>query len=166
MSCCNSWGCKESDTTEWLNWTELNWCPLIWWCYPTISSSVFPFSSCLQPFPASGSFPMSWFFVLGGQMHWNFSFSIRPPSEYSALISFRIDWLDLFAVQGTLKSLLQHHSSKALVIQYLAFFFLWSSSHIYTWPLEKPYLWLYGPLLAKYCLCFSICFWICYLGWS
>ena len=65
---------------------------------------------------------MSWFFVLGGQMHWNFSFSIRPPSEYSALISFRIDWLDLFAVQGTLKSLLQHHSSKASILWHSAFF--------------------------------------------
>ena len=80
--------------------------------HPTISSSVVPFSSCLQSFPASGSFPVGQFFASGG-----FSFSFSPSSEYSGLISFRIDWLDRLAVQGTLKSLLQHHSSKASVLQ-------------------------------------------------
>ena len=54
--------------------------------------------------------------------YWSFSFNISPSNEYSGLISFRIDWLDLLAVQGTLKSLLQHHSSKALILQRLAFF--------------------------------------------
>ena len=54
--------------------------------------------------------------------YWSFSFSISPSSEYSGLISFRMDWLDLLTVQGTLKSLLQHHSSKASVLQCLAFF--------------------------------------------
>ena len=54
--------------------------------------------------------------------YWSFSFSISPSNEYSGLISFRIDWLDLLAVQGTLKSLLQHHSSKALILQCSAFF--------------------------------------------
>ena len=54
--------------------------------------------------------------------YWNFSFSISPSNEYSGLISFRMDWLDLFAVQGTLKSLLQHHSSKASILQHSAFF--------------------------------------------
>ena len=53
---------------------------------------------------------------------WSFSFSISPPNEYSGLISFRMDWLDLLAVQGTLKSLLQHHSSKASILQHSAFF--------------------------------------------
>ena len=63
--------------------------------------------------------------------YWSFSFSISPSNEYSRLISFRIDWFDLLAVQGTLKSLLQHHSSKASI--------LWcSDSHIHTWRLEKP----------------------------
>ena len=55
-------------------------------------------------------------------MYWSFSFSISPPNEYPGLISLRMDWLDLFAVQGTLKSLLQHHSSKASVLQHSAFF--------------------------------------------
>ena len=72
------------------------------------------FSSHLQSFPASGSFQMSQFFASGGQsIDWSFSFSISPSSEYSELISFRIDWFDLLAVQGTLKNLLQHHGSKA-----------------------------------------------------
>ena len=62
------------------------------------------------------------------------SFSISPSNEYSGLISFRIDWLDLLAVQGTLKSLLQHHSSKASILQCSA---LWSSSYIHTRLLEN-----------------------------
>ena len=68
--------------------------------------------------------------------YWSFSFIISPSNEYSGLISFRMDWLDLLAVQGTLKSLLQHHSSKASILQRSAF--LWSNSHIHTWLLEKP----------------------------
>jgi len=88
-----------------------NSCPLSWWCHPTISSSVVPFSSRLQSFPASGYFPMRQCFASGGQSIGSFSFSISPPNEYSGLISFRMDWLDLFAVQRTLKSLLQCHSS-------------------------------------------------------
>ena len=96
-----------------------NLCPLNWQCYPTVSSSVIPFSSCLQSCPASRSFLMSQFFTSGGQ---EFSFSISPSNEYSGLISFRIDWLDLLAVQGTLKSLFQHHSSKASIFRCSAFF--------------------------------------------
>ena len=91
-----------------------NSCPLSWWCHPAISSSVVPFS-CLQSFPASGSFQMSQLFASGG---WSigFSFNISPFSEHPGLISFSMDWLDLLAVQGTLKSLLQHHSSKASIL--------------------------------------------------
>ena len=69
--------------------------------------------------------------------YWSFSFSISPSNEYSGLISFRMDWLDLLAVQGTLKSLLQHHSSKASILQCSAFFIV-HNSHIHTWRLEKP----------------------------
>ena len=106
-----------------------NSCPLSRWCHPTISSSVIPFFSRLQSFPASGSFPMSQFFTLGGQSG-SFSFSIIPSNEYSGLISFRMDWLDLLAVKGTLKSLLQHHSSKASVL-YHSVFFIVQHSHPY-----------------------------------
>ena len=96
-----------------------NSCLLSQSCHPTISSSVVPFSSCLQSFQASGSFPRSQFFASGGQ---SFSFSISPSNEYSGLISIRINWFDLLAVQGTLKSLLQHHSSKASILRCSAFF--------------------------------------------
>ena len=65
---------------------------------------------------------MSQFFTSGGPKYWSFSFSISPSNEYSGLISFRIDWSDLLAVQGTLDSLFQHHSSKASVLQRSAFF--------------------------------------------
>ena len=94
--------------------------PLHWWCHPTTSSSVIPFSFSFQSLPASGSFPMSCFFRL--PKNWSFSFSISPSNEHSGLISFRMDWLDLLAIQGTLKSLLQHHSSKASILQHSAFF--------------------------------------------
>ena len=105
-------------------------CPLSQRCHPTISSSVVPFSSHLQSFPASGYFQMSQFFVSGGQSIGVSSFSISPSNEYSGLISFRIDWLDLLAVQGTPKSLLQHHSSKASILQCLGFFMV-QLSHPY-----------------------------------
>ena len=98
-------------------------CPLSRWYHPAISSSVIPFSSCLQSFPASESFPVSQFFTSGGQsIGASASTSIRPSDDYSGVIFFRMDWLDLLAVQGTLKSLLQHHSSKAAVLWHSAFF--------------------------------------------
>ena len=96
--------------------------PSCWWCHPNISCSVAPFSSWLQSFPASVSFPMSGFFTSDGQSIGSFSFSISPSNEYSELISFRIDWLDFLAVQGTLKSLLQHQRSKASILWCSAFF--------------------------------------------
>ena len=105
-----------------------NSCPLSRWWHPTISSSVIPFSSCLQSLPASESFPMSQFFALGGQIIG--SFSISPSNAYSGLISFRMDWLDLLAVQEPLKGLLQHHSSKASIIRCSAFFIV-QLSHPY-----------------------------------
>ena len=70
--------------------------------------------------------------------YWSFSFSISPSNEHPGLVSFRMDWLDLLAVQGTLKSLLQHHSSKASILWCSAFFTV-QRLHPYTWPLEKPY---------------------------
>ena len=107
-------------------------CPLSRWCHPAISSSVVPFSSRLQYFPASASFLTSQFFASGGQSFWlwSFSFSISHSNEYSGLIFFRMDWLDLLAVQGTLKSLLQHHSSKASILLCSAFLMV-QLSHSY-----------------------------------
>ena len=106
-----------------------NSCALSMWCHPTISSSVVPFSAHLQSFPASGSSQMSQLFTSGGQC-WSFSFNIRPPNEYSVLISFRMGWLGLLAAQGTLKNLLQHHSSKASILWHSAFFIV-QLSHPY-----------------------------------
>ena len=88
------------------------------WCHPTTSSSVIPFS-CLKSFPGSGSFTT---LCIRWPNYWSFSFSISPSNEYSGLISFRMDWLDLLAVQETLKSLFQHHTSKAWILQCSAFF--------------------------------------------
>ena len=99
---------------------HLNSCPSSRWCYPVISSSVISFSSCPQSLPASGSFPMSQFFSWSGQStRVSASASVLSTftfNEHSGLIFFRMDWLDLLAVQGTLKSLLQHHSSKTSIL--------------------------------------------------
>ena len=99
-----------------------NSCPFSRWCHPTISSSVIPFS-CPQYFPALGPFLMSLVFPSGGQKTvLSYCFSISPSNEYSGLISFRMDWFHLLAVQGILQSLLQCHSSKASIFQHSAFF--------------------------------------------
>ena len=100
--------------------------PLSQRCHPTISSSVVPFSSRLQSLPASGSFQMSRVFSNESSLciRWpkDWSFSLNSlPNEHPGLVSFNMDWLDLLAVQGTLKSLLQHHSSKASILRRSAF---------------------------------------------
>ena len=107
-----------------------NSCSLSWWCHPAISSSVVCFSSCLQSFPASGSFLMSQFFTSGDQSIGASASASIPSNEYSGLISFRIDWFDLLAVQGTLKSLLQHFSFKAWIFQCSTFLIV-QLSHSY-----------------------------------
>jgi len=99
-----------------------NLCPSSWWCHPAISSSVVPFSSCPQSLPASEFFPMSQLFPWGGHSTGVSASASILPKEHPGLISFRMDWLDLLAVQGTLKNLLQHHSSKASILRCSAFF--------------------------------------------
>ena len=94
------------------------------------SHPVVPFSSCLQSFPASGSFQMSQPFASSGQSIGVSASNISPSNENPGLISFRMDWFDLLAVQGTIKSLLQHHSSKASILQCSAFFIV-QLSHPY-----------------------------------
>ena len=106
-----------------------NSCPLSRWCHPTISSSVIPFSSCPQSFLEPGSFPMSQLFAWGGQsIGVSASTSVLPMNP--GVFSFRMDWLDLLAVRGTLKSVLQHHSSKESILQRSAFFIV-QLSHSY-----------------------------------
>ena len=85
---------------------------------------------------------------------WSFSVSISLSNEYSVLISFRIDWFDLLAVQETLKGLLQHHCSKHQFFS--AQPSSWSSSHICTWPLEKPSLWVVANISLSNLLSFSL----------
>ena len=100
-----------------------NSCALSRWCHLAISFSVVRFSSCPQSLPASESFPMSQLSAWGGQSTGVSALaSVSPSKEHPGLIPFRMDWLDLLAVQGTLKSLFQHHSSKASILQRSAFF--------------------------------------------
>ena len=98
-------------------------------CHPLLLlPSIFPSISVFSNESALG---VKW------PKYWSFSFNINPSNEYSRLISFRMDWLYLLAVQGTPKSLLQHHSSKASILQHSAFFIV-QFSNIHIWLLEKP----------------------------
>ena len=110
------------------------------WCHPAISSSVVTFSSCPQSLPVfsnESTLHMRW------PKYWSFSFSIIASKEIPGLISFRMDWLDLLAVQGTLKSLPPYHSSKAPILQHSAFF---------TVQLSHPYM-TTGKTIAYACYC-------------
>ena len=91
------WACSDS-------------CPSSWWCYLTISSSFCPLLLLPSIFPSIRVFSKESALHIRWLNYWNFSFSISPSNEYSGLISFRMDWFDLLSVQGTLKSLFQHHS--------------------------------------------------------
>ena len=97
-------------------------CPSSGWCHPTTSSSCCPFFLLPSILPSVRVFSNESALHIMWPKYWSFTFSISPSSEYSGLISFRIDWLDFLTVQGTLKSLLQHHSSKASIFQRSAFF--------------------------------------------
>jgi len=99
-----------------------NPCPFSQWCHPTVSSSVIPFSSCPQSFPASGSFPLSQLFASDGQSIGVSALTSVPPVNTQDWSPLRMDWLDLLAIQGTLQSFLQHHSSKASILRRSAFF--------------------------------------------
>ena len=101
--------------------------PLSQWCCLTISFSAAPFFLCLQFFPASRSFSMSWLFTSGGQ---SIQLQFQSFQWIFRVDFFRIDWLDLLAVQGTLKTLLQYHSSKASILWCSAFFMV-TLLHLY-----------------------------------
>ena len=120
-------------------------------CWCLLPPSVFP---SIRVFSSESVLCIKW------PKYWSFSFSISPSNEYSGLISFRMDWLDLLAVQGTLKSLLQHHNSKASILWHSAFFIV---------QLSHPYMTV-GKIIAL-CRCTfvgtvtSLLFNSC-LGWS
>jgi len=132
------------------------------------SSFIAPFSSCLQSFPASGSFPMGHLFASGGQ-------SIGASASASVLPMYIQHWfpLKLACLISLLSKRLSRVSSRTTVWKHQFFNAqpaLWSNFHIHTWLLEKPQFLLYGPLQAKWCLCFLIC-WVwhsmaCNLPWS
>ena len=124
-----------------------NSCPLNQWCYLTISSSTALFSFCLQYFPsASGSFQISQFFTSGGQSIGASASASVIPKNIQGWFSLGLTGLIILTVQGTLKSFLQHHSSKASILQHSAFFTI-ELSHSYM-TTEKPELWWDGPLLV------------------
>ena len=112
---------------------------LILWCPFLLLTSIFP---SIRDFSNELSVCIRWL------KYWSFSFSISPFCEYSGLISLKIDWFDLLAVQGTFRSLLQHQSSNSSI-----FFgilpFLWSTFHNHRWPLGRPQPWLHRVLLAE-----------------
>ena len=125
-------------------------CPLSWWCYPSISSSASPFC-CLQFFPASGSFPMNQFFASSGQITGaSASASVLPMNIQDWFPLRLIVWSPCFPRDSQESSpALQFKSINPLVPS-----FLYCPTHIHTWLLERPWPWLYRPLLAKWCLCF------------
>ena len=110
-------------------WVSSQWCPVRseQKMDQTWLPSIFP---SIRVFSNESALCVSW------PKYWSFSFNISPSNEYPGLIAFRMDWLDLLAVQGSLKSLLQQHSSNASILWHSAFFK--SNSHIHTWLLEKP----------------------------
>ena len=107
-----------------------NSCPPSRWCHPTISSLCWPLLLLPSIFPSIRVFSNEPALPIRWPKYWSFSFSISPSNEYSGLISFRIDSFDLLAVQGTLKNLLQHHSSKVSILWHSAFFMV-QLSHLY-----------------------------------
>ena len=125
-----------------------NLCPLSWWCHTTISSSVIPFSSCLQSFPASGSFPI-----------W-----VISPHQVATIVLpvniqffFPLELTNLISLQSKGLSRVFSNTTDQKHLFFGAQPSLWSNSHIHTCLLEKQQLWLSGPLLAKWCFCFLIC---------
>ena len=123
-----------------------NSCSLSRWCHPTISSSVVPFSSCLQSFLASGSFQMSWLFALCGQSIGASASAPVLPKNIQGWFPLKLTgWISLQS-----KGLSRVSSTTVRKHQFFsAHPSLWSNSHIYPWLLEKPNLWLYRPLSAK-----------------
>ena len=129
-----SWSLLKPISIEWV--MTSNYLVL---CLPLrLPPSIFP---SIRDFSNELAFRIRW------PKYWSFSLSISPSNEYSGLISFRIDWFDLLSVQGTLKSLLQHHSSKASILQ-CSMFFMFQLSHPYM-TTEKIVALTYGPLSAK-----------------
>ena len=123
-----------------------NSCPSSWWCHPTISFSLVPFSFCLQSFPASESFPVSQLFASGGQSIGASASASAPQMNIQSWFPLGLTGLISLQSKG-----LSRVFSNTTVWKHQFFGTqpsLWSNSHMHPWLLEKPWLWLYGPLLA------------------
>ena len=132
-----------------------NSCPLSQWCYSAISSSVTPFSSCPQSFQHQGLFQWISSSHQKWPKYWSFSFSISPSDDFQCWFTLGLTGLISLQSKG-----LSRDFSSTTIRKHLSFGTrpsLWSNSHIHTWLLEKPWLWLYKPSWAKWCLCFLIC---------
>ena len=130
-------------------WSLLKLMSFEWWCHPTILSSVIPFSSACNLSHKSVFFSELTLHIRWPK-YWSFSFSISPSNEYSGSISFRIDWFDLLAVQGTLKSLLHHHISKASILQHLTFFMVQlSHPYVTTGKTITLIIWIFGSKVTS-----------------
>ena len=128
--------------------------PLSWWCYLTISSSATLYSSCRRSFPAPGSFSMSWFFTSDGQSAGASASASVLPMNIQSWFPLGLTGLISLHSKG-LSSLLRNQNLKTLILLPSTFFMV-QLSHLYMIT-EKPWLWLYGPLWAKWCLCFLMC---------
>ena len=146
LSVTNSWSLLKLMSIE----LVMPFTCLILCCPLLLLPSIFP---SIRVFSNESVLPIRW------PKYWSFSFSISPSNEHPGLISFRMDWLDLLAVRGTLKSLLQHHSSKASMLQHSAFFIVQLSYPYMT--TRKTIALTRQTFVSK-----GLCFLICCLGWS
>ena len=137
-----------------------NPCPLSRWCHPTISSSCHPLLLPPSVFPSINVFSNESALRIRWPKYWSFSFNISPSNEHPGLISFRMNWLDSLGVQGTLKSLLQHHSSKASILRHSALFIVqFSHPYMTTGKTIDLTRWTFVGKVMSLLL-------ICCLGWS
>ena len=147
LTLCNLMDCSTPgfSVLPYLPWSLLKFTPI-----ESVMLSNYVILCCLlllpSIFPSIKVFSNESVLCIRWLKYWDFNFSIIPSDEYSGFISFRIDWFDLLAVQGPLKSLLQDHRKHQFFSAQPS---LGSSSHIHTWLLEKPQLWLDGPRSAK-----------------
>ena len=134
-----------------------NSCPSSWWWHKTHLILCHPLLLLPWLFRSLRVFPNDSVLHIRWPKYWSFSFSISLSNEYSGLISFSIEWFYLLAVQETLKSLLQHHISKALILQHSAFFMV---------QLPHPYMTTRKTITLDLCQQSNVCFSICCPGWS
>ena len=132
-----------------------NSCRLSQWCHPTISSSIVPLSPCLLYFPASGSFPMCWLFASEGQSIGSSTSATVLPMNIQGWFPLGLTDLISLLSKGLSRVFGTHNSSKASILWPSAFFMV-QLKHLFM-TTGKPLLWLYRPLLAKWCLCFLMC---------